>query len=123
MLAIPPFLEQIGEGLDEVLKALVLGLELVHFMGLLNALFLVVLPHEIVGLNGVLIDPGGCRLSLGIVISLTLVLIQVDGGVLFGGQWELSLDYFSQLCGLSKEHELESLQILLLSPVERVLLP
>ena len=60
MLVIPPFLKQIGEGLDEVLKALVLGLKPVHFMGLLDAPFPVVLPHEIVSLNGILIDPGGC---------------------------------------------------------------
>ena len=157
-LAILPLLEQIGEGLDEVLEALVSGLEPVHFVGL-------ILPHEIVSLNGILIDPGGCGtlspsnqvlgrvvqcavvqdlddlvLSLGIVIGLALVLVQVDGGVLLGGQWELSLDYLGRLCGLSKghwvhsdgplwddvlgdDHELESLQILLLSPVERILLP
>ena len=60
MLAIPPFLEQISEGLDEVLEALVSGLEPVHFVGLLDVPLPVVLPHEIVGLDGILIDPGGC---------------------------------------------------------------
>ena len=35
-------------------------------------------------------------LSLGIVIDLALMLIQVDGGVFFCGQWELSLDYLSR---------------------------
>ena len=59
-LAIPPLLKQIGEGLDEVLEALVSDLEPVHFVGLLDAPFPVVLPHEIVGLNGILVDPGGC---------------------------------------------------------------
>ena len=29
-------------------------------MGLLDAPLPVVLPHEIVGLDGILIDPGGC---------------------------------------------------------------
>ena len=111
MLAIPPFLEQIGEGLDEVLKALVLGLEPVRFMGLLDAPLPVVLPHEIVGLDGVLVDPGGCgTLSpsdqvlghvvqgavvedlddlvflLGVIISLALMLVPVDRGVFLGGQ-------------------------------------
>jgi len=165
MLAIPPFLKQIGEGLDEVLEALVSGLEPVHFVGLLDAPFPVVLPHEIVGFNGILVDPGGCGtlspsnqvlgcivqcvvvqdlddlvLSLGVVVGLAFVLVQVDGGVLLSGQWELSLDYLGWLCRLSEghwvygngplwddilndDHELESLQILLLSPVERVLLP
>ena len=60
MLAILPLLEQIDEGLDEVLKALILGLEPVHFMGLLDTPIPMVLPHEIVGLDGVFIDPGGC---------------------------------------------------------------
>ena len=59
-LAIPPFLKQIGEGLDEVLKALVSGLEPVYFVGLLDAPLPVILPHEIVSLNGILVDPGGC---------------------------------------------------------------
>ena len=109
-LAIPPLLEQVGEGLDEVLEALVSGLELVHFVGLLNAPFLVVLPYEVVGLDGILVDPRGCStlspsnqvldrvvqcavvqdlddlvLSLGIVIGLALMLVQVDGGVLLSG--------------------------------------
>ena len=60
MLAILPLLKQIGEGLDEVLKALVSGLEPVHFVGLLDAPLPVVLPHEIISLDGILIDPGGC---------------------------------------------------------------
>ena len=60
MLAIPPFLKQIGEGLDEVLEALVSGLKPVHFVGLLDAPLPVVLPHEIVSLNSILVDPGGC---------------------------------------------------------------
>ena len=60
MLAIPPLLKQIGEGLDEVLEALVSGLEPVHFVGLLDVPLPVVLPHAIVGLNGILVDPGGC---------------------------------------------------------------
>ena len=68
------------------------------------------------------------------------MLVQVDGGVLLSGQWELSLDYLGRLCGLSEghwvhgdgsfwddilgdDHKLESLQILLLSPIERILLP
>ena len=59
-LAITPFLKQIGEGLDEVLEALISGLEPVHFVGLLDAPFPVVLPHEIISLNGILVDPGGC---------------------------------------------------------------
>jgi len=54
-LAIPPLLKQISEGLDEVLGALVSGLEPVHFVGLLDAP-----PHEIVSLDGILVDPGGC---------------------------------------------------------------
>ena len=32
------------------------------------------------------------------------MLVQVDGRVLLGGQWKLSLDYLGQLRGLSKGH-------------------
>ena len=62
-LTIPPFLKQIGEGLDEVLEALVSGLEPVHFVSLLDAPLPVILPHEIVSLDGILIDQGGVALS------------------------------------------------------------
>ena len=79
-LVILTLLEQIGEGLDEVLEALVLGLEPVHFVGLLDSPLPVVLPHEIVGLDGVLVDPGGCgTLSpsdqvLGRVVQCAMIL-------------------------------------------------
>ena len=46
-LAIPPFLKQVGEGLDEVLEALVSGLEPVHFVGLLDVPLPVVLPWPV----------------------------------------------------------------------------